>query len=462
MSDKKDITWMFKNYLFNPYRWQTAKLIRKSLSWSKDQIEDYQTRELKKLLTYAYETVPFYRKSFGQAGFSPEMFKSVEDIKKVPILTKDDIRNNQESLISTAFPKKYLISDTSGGTTGLPVPFYADVRTFSPVEWVYIKALWKSVGYRVRDRYVVFRGEIIGSPSDPSRSYWKFDRLRNRLIFSSFEMSEEQIPLYIQKIKEFRPKFIHSYPSVLLILARYIVNHGVTDFPRVKAIFLASETLYAWQRELFESVFKTRLYTWYGHRERCILAAERDVPSVYEIFPTYGFAELINHQKTECKEEGEIGELVGTGFYNYAFPLIRYNTFDIAENCNQKTSFTNFKRIKNIKGRIQDFFVDKHGSLITFSTSYKALIPIMDKIVAHQFIQETPGKLNLNIEPRSELSEEDILEVKRNFSERFPNFDLNVSTVNNIPRTVVGKFRYFIQKIDIDFMHNLKLEVKDM
>src|SRR5687768_11499766 len=122
MSNKKGIGWILRNYLFNPSRRQAAELVKKSQTWSKDQIEDYQTRELKKLLTHAYDTVPYYKNSFTQAGFSPDMFKSLDDIKKVPILTKDDIRTHRESLISTTFPKKYLISDTSGGTTGLPVP----------------------------------------------------------------------------------------------------------------------------------------------------------------------------------------------------------------------------------------------------------------------------------------------------------------------------------------------------
>jgi phenylacetate-CoA ligase len=451
MSNKKDIGWIFRNYLFNPYRTQAIQSIKRSQSWSKDEIIDYQTRQLKNLLTHAYETVPFYKNSFSQAGFSPDMFKSIEDIKKVPILTKDDIRTYRESLISTTFPKKFIISDASGGTTGLPVPFYADVRTFSTVEWVYIKSLWQRVGYRFRDKYVVFRGEVVNANPGTAKSYWKFDKLRNCVIFSSFEMGEEQIPIYINKIKEFKPKFIHSYPSVLLILAQYILNHKITDFPPLKAIFVGSETLFPWQRELFETVFNTRIYTWYGHRERCILAGEQTEPSVYEAFPSYGFTELLNDQKIECSAEGEEGELVGTGFYNYAFPLIRYNTLDIAENCNRQTSPTNFKRIKNIKGRIQDFFVDKQGSLITFSTSYKALIPIMDKIAAHQFIQESPGELMLNIEPRNELTEDDILEVRRSFNERFPNFDLKISTVQDIPRTVSGKFRYFIQKMDIAF-----------
>lgn len=454
MDNTKNIGWFFQNYLFNSYRKEAVRLVRESDSWSKNRINEYQFNQLKTLINYAYNHVPFYNNSFSKAGFKPEKFKSGEDLQQIPVLTKNDIRTYNEQLKSDVFPSKYLIRDTSGGTTGLPVPFYADIRSYSPVEWVYMNSLWQRAGYSFYDRYVVFRGEVIKT-SEENSQFWRYDKLRNCLIFSAFEMNEEKIPLYLSKIKKFKPKFLHSYPSVLYILASYIEKNNITDFPPLHAIFLGSETLYPWQRELFTRVFNTRLYSWYGHRERCILAGEQYRPAVYEVFPTYGYTELINENGCPCTEDGEPGELIGTSFTNYAFPLIRYNTHDIAENCLEKTSFREFMRIKNIKGRIQDFFIDKTGSMITFSTSYKALIPIMDKINAHQFIQNEPGKLNLNIEAKTALTAADIQTVKRSFQERFPLFDLNINTVNNIPRTANGKFRYFVQNISIEFQKKI-------
>jgi phenylacetate-CoA ligase len=181
------------------------------------------------------------------------------------------------------------------------------------------------------------------------------------------------------------------------------------------------------------------------------LAGEQDIPAVYEVFPTYGFAELINQHGQSCSMDGEAGEIVGTSFYNYAFPLIRYNTHDIAEYCTQKTSYRNFMRIKNIKGRIQDFFIDKSGSMITITTSWNAIKTIKDKISAHQFVQDVPGKLSLSIEAVKEITREEIATVKNDFRERFPNFDLDVNIVKSIQRTTLGKFRYFVQNLDIEF-----------
>jgi phenylacetate-CoA ligase len=379
------------------------------------------------------------------------MFKRIEDINRIPLLSKDDIRKNLDSLIARNFPKEYLLEDTSGGTTGLPVTFYADKRVFSPVEYVYITSLWNRIGYNFYDRYVVFRGEIIKSGNNGEKKYWYHNRMRNCIVFSAFEMNDDVIPHYIRKIKEFKPQFLHCYPSVLYTFANYIMNNKINDLPPLKGIFLGSETLYSWQRELFRKVFNTRLYTWYGHRERCILAGEQDIPAVYEVFPTYGFAELINQHGQSCSMDGEAGEIVGTSFYNYAFPLIRYNTHDIAEYCTQKTSYRNFMRIKNIKGRIQDFFIDKSGSMITITTSWNAIKTIKDKISAHQFVQDVPGKLSLSIEAVKEITREEIATVKNDFRERFPNFDLDVNIVKSIQRTTLGKFRYFVQNLDIEF-----------
>lgn len=452
MNNKKNIAWIIQNYLFNPYRSQAVKLIKQSDNWSRDQIKEFQFSQLKRILDYAYRYVPYYNKSFQNAGFTPEKFKRIEDLERIPLLTKDDIRTNNNELLSTIFPKKYLIQDTSGGTTGLPVPFYADIRYFSPVEWVYMKSLWKRIGYSTYDKYVVFRGEVI-KPEEGSNSkgLWRFDKLRNCVVFSAFEMTDERIPHYIEKIKQFKPRFIHSYPSVLFVFASYLEKNKINDLPPLKGIFLGSETLYPWQRELFARVFKTRLYSWYGHRERCILAGEQERPNVFEVFPTYGCAELLNNNGNACTKDGESGELVGTCFNNYAFPLIRYNTHDVADLCLEKTSHRNFMRIKNIQGRIQDFFIDKTGSMITITTSWNAIKPIMNKITAHQFVQDVPGKLTLNIEPIEDISQEEISAVKSDFIQRLPNFELKVNKVQSIPRTVSGKFRYFVQNLDIEF-----------
>jgi phenylacetate-CoA ligase len=448
----KNIPWVIRNYLFNPYKWQAARLIKQSDTWTKEQIKDYQYKKLKDLLEYAYANVPYYNNSFRKAGFTPDKFKKIEDLDRVPYLTKDDIRNNNKLLISSVFPPKYLMQDASGGTTGLPVNFYNDSRYYSPVEWVYMKSLWQRAGYAFYDRYAVFRGEIIKpSNNGSSTEFWRYDKLRNCIVFSAFEMNDDRIPIYLEKLKQFKPKFIHSYPSVLFVLANYIEKNKIKDFPQLKGIFLGSETLYTWQRDLFKRIFNARLYSWYGHRERCILAGEQDKPYVYEVFPTYGYAEIINENGYPCTQDGEQGELIGTSFNNYACPLIRYKTHDIAEFCLEKTSHRNFMRIKNIKGRLQDFFVDNRGSMITVTTSWNTVRPIMNKIVAHQFVQDIPGKLTLNIEPISEINYEDIIRVKTDFNERFPNLELNIKKVNSIPRTVSGKFRYFVQNIDIEF-----------
>jgi phenylacetate-CoA ligase len=451
-SNTKNIRWIINTFIFNPYRTQAKKIIQKSDQWTKSQINDYQYNQLKKLITFAFNTVPYYAESFKKAGFHPGNFKTLEDIKNVPVLTKNDVRNNLDSLVSTEFPRKYLMEDTSGGTTGLPTTFYADIRTYSPVEWVYINSLWKRMDYKFYDKYVVFRGEVINPQRDNDQvNYWKYDRLRNCIIFSSFMMNDEIIPVYIKKINEFKPRFIHSYPSTLFVLANYLIKNNLEGFPFIKGIFLGSETLYPWQREMFQKVFRARLFRWYGHRERCILGGEQDLPEVYELFPTYGYTELLNNKGEWSSQHGEEGEIIGTGFYNYAFPLIRYNTHDIAENCLEKTSYREFMRIRNIKGRIQDFFVDKNGSLITFSTSYKAIIHIKDKISAHQFVQDQPGKLVLKIEPKVELAEQELELVRNGFKERFPLFDLEIRIEKQIPRTISGKFRYFVQNLDIEF-----------
>ena len=97
MSSRKNIIWYFNNYLFNKYRGQAKRLIKHSEVWSVIEIQNYQFNCLKHLLNYAYHKVPYYNELFKKIKFDPEHFENITDIRKIPLLTKEIIRENQYS-----------------------------------------------------------------------------------------------------------------------------------------------------------------------------------------------------------------------------------------------------------------------------------------------------------------------------------------------------------------------------
>jgi len=130
-----------------------------------------------------------------------------------------------------------------------------------------------------------------------------------------------------------------------------------------KALFLGSENLYDWQRERIRRAFpNSKQFSWYGHAEKTVLAMECEESSSYHNWPFYGMTEILDENHTEVKV-GESGEIIGTSFWNYATPFIRYRTMDRPAKVRADVSIAagSFNLIDSIEGRLQEFIVTSKG-----------------------------------------------------------------------------------------------------
>ena len=324
----KHIKLIIKLLLYQKYYLRTKKLLKsKSFHFKKD-IEQYHFNKLKKIIEYSYNNVPYYNELFSKINFHPDKFKSIQDIKRIPYLTKNIIRENQEKLTSRIFPKKHIKIVQTGGTTGMPLDFYLDKRSASIIELAYLENMWKRIGYRRFDRCIVLREDNIENIVE-GKKYWKMNYSTNWLTMSARHLNADTFLVFYNKILSFNPKFIIAFPSNAYLLARFIKDNKLKNFPRLKAVICSSENMYMWQRRYMEEIYKVRIYSYYGHSEKCIIASECANSSLYEFYPQYGFVELVNKNNDWCTKEDESGEIVATGFNNYVSPFIRYKTDDI-------------------------------------------------------------------------------------------------------------------------------------
>ena len=225
-------------------------------------------------------------------------------------------------------------------------------------------------------------------------------------------------------------------------------RHGMTILPSPKVILCGSENLYAWQRRKAEDVFKCRVFSWYGQSEKVVLAGECDKSSEYHIFPQYGITEVIRHDGKSVSREGEMGEIVGTGFSNYAMPFIRYKTRDVAVLTNRKCECGRAYRLLNrIEGRMQDFVVSKTGHLIPMTTIPYSFV---NNVRQFQFYQERPGEVTLRIVRMPAYTEKDSQFIIRTLREKLGDeVDFSIEFVEDIARTETGKYLYLVQKLQI-------------
>ena len=260
------------------------------------------------------------------------------------------------------------------------------------------------------------------------------------------------MPKYIEKIKKFKPDFIQAYPSAITILAKFMKEYNIEPFPSVKAILCGSENLYNWQRELLEEVFQSRVYSWYGHSERAVLAGECEKSAFYHIFPEYGFVEFIGKDGKPVTGEDKMGEIVATGLNNFICPLIRYRTMDLAVPTNGKCECgRNYSLLKKVEGRLQELIVTKNGRLISM-TAINMHSNVFDNVKQFQFYQDKKGEVIFNIVRKDGYTEKDTEHIEKELGQKLGyDVDLIIRFAVCIPRTQSGKYRFLIQKLPIEF-----------
>jgi len=382
-----------------------------------------------------------------ERGLKPKDIQDFKDLQKLPFLTKEIIRDNLNDLKARNYPAdkfEYV-------TTGIPLGIYYEKGASRAIEWAFMKTLWDRVGYRFRDKCAVLKGYVVNSAGQGK--FWERTFFGRWLILSSYHMTGENLPKYIEKIKEFKPKFIQAYPSTITILARFMEEYKIEPFHSVKAILCSSENMYPGQRELLEDVFQCRIYTWYGHTERVVLAGECEKSTYYHVFPEYGIMELVKDGGKPVKNEGDAGIIVGTGLTNYAMPLIRYKTDDLAVYTNQKCSCNRvYQLLKKVEGRwLQEFIVAKNNRLISM-TAINMHSDVFDNVKQFQFYQEKEGEVIFNIVRKQSYTDQDTEYIRKELYKKLgDDVNLIIRFVDHIPRSQRGKYRFLIQKLPIEF-----------
>lgn len=244
--------------------------------------------------------------------------------------------------------KKYSLSNT-GGSSGTPFEFYVN-KEVSGNEWAHVHGFWKQFGYDSSFLKVYFGGRsgVVGPG--------KYDSLRHHFAVN-INLDWQKVADYLLIIfSKYSPKFLHGYPSCIFDFLLWVDKNKHPLKPilkkNIKAVFLASEYPNPNLRQQINEIYPFKLVCFYGHTEGCVFAGEISA-GVYKPYHSYGFAEAI--------EENDDFNLVGTSFFNYATPLIRYNTQDIVKptyECGVLDSFL----IE--KGRNGDFILDKDNHKI--------------------------------------------------------------------------------------------------
>ena len=429
------------NICYGPMFAPTLGLLNESQHWSKERLAEYQLKKLRAMLDHAAKNVPYYRRLFHKLGFDPQQVKELADLRALPFLDKETVRENLNDLLAENISARERLYFTTGGTTGIPLGVY-NLRYAGGREKAFMFAQWQRVGFQPSNRRAMLRGTAI-----KNRQHWRYEASERAFLFSNFHMTPENITEYARVMKAKQLQYLHSYPSAVIDFARHLENLQIAP-PRFKTIFASSENLYPGQREFIEAYFGCRMFSWYGHTENVILAGECEVSHQYHIFPEYGVAEIIRTDGTVAEREGEEGELIGTSLDNFAMPLIRYRTDDWATvGAASCACGRNYQLLKETRGRWhQEMLLGKLNNLISV-TALNVHTDVFDLAQQIQFYQCEKGKVELRIKRQSGFSDNDSRRILTALEEKIGDtMEITLCFVEEIPLSPGGKFRFVIQE----------------
>ncbi len=424
--------------------------IRASLASSeragREEIGAYQDERLRAVVAHAYETVPYYGELMDRLDIRPSDISTRDDLRSLPILTREAVVENRERLLSTSRTRGRLRRATTSGTTGYPVSVCWD-RGVSVMNnaCLWRARDWGGVGFG--RPYATLMGRLIVPARQTRPPFWRFNSSWNQLILSSYHLDEGNIPHYLDAMRERGIEMLEAYPSAAYMLARYMEMESVR-LP-LKSVLTSSEPLLAIQRELLEDRFCCRVLDAYGQAERVAFASECERHEGLHIFEEYGIVEILN-EDGEPVEPGGSGQIVATGLHNMAMPLIRYATGDAATLKSEACSCGRTLRLlESITGKAEDIIVTSRGRMVPgplLSYAFKGV----PHLVRSQIVQERPDEIRVRLVAEKGFLPRDEERIRGGLARRLgSDVAIAFEYVDEIPMSARGKYRWVVSSVPL-------------
>lgn len=402
---------------------------------------------LRELLVQAHENVEFYRRRFGEAGFDPRRLESESGLRALPPLTREEILRNTESMVSRNVSRRGLRRHFTSGTTSTPLCFYEDKEAVrrNYAFWMRFRSWF---GFRPWLRRATLGGRVVVPRGQRKPPFWRYNRAENQIVFSSFHLSDETMPHYIAALRAFAPFVIEGYVSSIFAFARHLNRHGDGSI-RPTAVQTTSETLLPSQRREIETAFGCKVFNQYGHGEKAAFISECEQGRLHAN-DEHGLIEILAGDRPA--RPGEIGRIVVTGFNNRVMPLIRYDTGDLAVPSAESSCpcGRGLSLVASVEGRVLDILRMPDGKIVP-PTALTLLFDKAEAMNVHeaQIVQKSPWLVVVKLVPRSRQAGLDTATLERDLRSMMgQEIEIRFETVDRIPRTQAGKFRFVVSELE--------------
>jgi phenylacetate-CoA ligase len=372
--------------------------LRESQWWSREQLEELQALRLRRLVAAAAR-VPFYRDRFRAAGVGPEDIRTIDDIRRLPILERHDLERLGVKGMRT--PGSFGMRARSSGSLGRPVEILWPLEQMRWLDAVEARArAW--LGSEVGERRLEVRCRPVGLPQAINAVLLNAEALHAPAV-----ADPDVARRLVRSIQRRPPTLVWGVSNALYVVALALLEQGRTVSTR--ACWSGGNHLHPHYRRTMQEAFQCSVYNRYATIETGLIAHECPEGNSLHV-PAEGIVAEIVRPDGSPAAPGEMGEVLVTALRNPATPLVRYRVGDraIAAADPQCSCGRGLPVFGAVAGRTRDFLRTASGELVSPHQAVEAVGPAMDRVVDFQVIQDEDRRLRILVVQRdSPLSEAD-------------------------------------------------------
>jgi phenylacetate-CoA ligase len=406
-------------------------------------LRELRLQNLKRFLSDVERHVPYYRQLFRGLGFVPAELDSLDDLRRLPLMGKPDIRAHTEAL--KADNAVGLSRFNTGGSSGEPLIFHIGKQRVSHD----VAAKWRATrwwGVDIGDPEMVIWGSPIELGAQDRIKLIRDQLLRTRLL-PAFEMSPAKLDGFIRDIRTRRPRMLFGYPSALAHIADHAGKTGEKlDDLGIKVAFVTSERLYDHQREKIETAFGCPVANGYGGRDAGFIAHQCPAGGMH-ITAEDIIVEIIDRDG-RVLPNGQAGEIVVTHLATRDFPFIRYRTGDVGvlgdELC---PCGRGLPLLREIQGRATDFVIAQDGTVL-HGLALIYVLRDLPGVASFKIMQNSPDSTTVQIVRNRDYRPDAEAIIVREFKKRLgAGVSVGIEYLDEIAREKSGKYRYVVSHV---------------
>lgn len=362
-----------------------------------------------------------------------------EVISRFPIINKVEVKGNISAYTNPTFSGDTIVMQTSGTTGGgLIFPYSVEMENKQwAVWWRYRRAL----GITQDTWCGWFGGKTVVPHGSTKTPFWRVNRPGRQVMFSSYHLTKDNAGFYYQEINKRQLEWLHGYPSHIARFAAFILDLGLEPITAVKFITTGAENVLGNQLEVMKRAFPAAIIRQHYGLNEGVANISQDKKGEWKVDDDFCYVEFIPvsvDNKNVCR-------IIGTGFSNLAFPLIRYDTGDLATV--ERNNEGGITRIVSIDGRSSNAIRQPSGHDIVEASLSIVLHDFAD-IVEAQFHQKSLNEVELWVVKGQNYSDEDEKQLRDALDKTFEkDIICTIKYVNKVDRTKSGKLRIVISEI---------------